>query len=342
MINIKNKYGCLFSALFIAFGVYFPSANAKESQETGTVHGRKIAILGTPRIAGEGVVSTDITLPTFPVAIDPDGDVLVNWSYRWIVNGVGIGTQQMSNSLISIPPYTPLISDEGKQVQLQLQAVAESSTSFPEETIFSEPVLSNIITVKGGALNFENSDKYSVSFNENLSSNFPLVYTSNNPNAQIEWTLSGPDVSQFNSKEPSNNILSIPAKNYEVPTDENKDNIYEIIVTARDVLTGAQATINVSVSILDVKEMALAAEVVDSNGVAISGNPIVGQTLHSNVTFDDNLGKIQYRSDATYQWKRTNRLVGSTPVVIPGATQSTYTLKGSDQGYTFRVEANAK
>lgn len=71
----------------------------------------------------------------------------------------------------------------------------------------------------------------------------------------VEPTLSGADASKFKLTNPRTDVwrLSMVARDYEAPVDANKDNFYEVVITADDGVNAADS-LAVTVSIIDVDE----------------------------------------------------------------------------------------
>jgi hypothetical protein len=161
----------------------------------------------------------------------------------------------------------------------------------------------------------------------------------NNPDGKPQWSLGGDDSDMFTIDE--NGVLTLKPQDAENPRDSDGNGTYVVEVTVTDPDTGATDTITITITVNNVVELATDVKVVDGAGAEITGNPVVGTTLHSAVTLDDGAGEKLDRTDATYQWQRA--LNGTEDWAdVNGAISATYITTGADQGYKFRVDANGK
>lgn len=81
-------------------------------------------------------------------------------------------------------------------------------------------------------------------------------------------------------------------------------------------------------------------EAPSAQNVSFSGSLNTGETLTGSYTYSD--AESDSEGVSIFAWYRATDVSGSDAVVIPGATQSTYTLQESDAGYiAFSVRAVA-
>ena len=112
-------------------------------------------------------------------------------------------------------------------------------------------------------------------------------------------------------------LTFITAPDFEIPTDANGDNIYQVVVTASDGTNSDSQLINVHVTNAN-----------DAGTVVITGEAKEGITLTATVTDADGAtGTI------TYQWKAGGNN-------ISGATASSYLLTQSEVGKVITVQAS--
>lgn len=323
----------------------------------GPIHGRQITVVAAPAINGLGIVGVPVTLPVVPGTADADGDALTDWYYTWQLDGTDIGTEALAGSVSAIPPYTPKADDAGKRLTLKLRAVADAR-SFPEATRYSEVSVSNLITIAAGTLEIgggpidptpeipgsialDANGKGSGPENTEIKVDLGSTVTSNNPGGELVWSVGGGDGGHFTIDD--NGVLTLKPQDAENPLDTDGNGTYVVEVTVTDPVTGATDKITVEITVTNVTENATSVKVVDEAGADITGNPVVGTTLHSAVTLDDGAGEKRDRNDATYQWeRRDSRTTGAAWEAVVGATNPTYTLSGADQGFEFRVDANGK
>ncbi|PJG58325.1 hypothetical protein [Aeromonas cavernicola] len=335
-------------------------ATALTSTNTaGPIHGRQITVIDAPEIAGQ-TAGLAVTLPTVPGTDDADNDALVDWYYTWQVDGVDVGTEQLAGSISAIPAYQSTAADAGKKVTLKLRAVADER-SYPEATRYSIASVSNAVTLVAGELEIggegpidpnpeipgsiglDADGKGSGPENQEIKVDIGSSVTSSNPDANLEWSLGGADAGQFTVDE--NGVLTLKPQDAENPVDSDGNGTYVVEVTVTDPATGASDTVIVEITVVNVVEVATAVKVVNASGAEITGNPIVGDVLHTAVTLNDGAGEKRDRTDATYKWeRRVARVVGSEGewMTVSGETSPTYTVKAEDQGYEFRVDANGK
>lgn len=108
----------------------------------GRITGRPILIIGKPLLSGPGWIDTKLA-PSLPSVSDADADQVVDWNYKWMVDGAG--TYQSAGSPVNVPSYSIKLSDVGKSISLCLQAVAD--VGYPITTKTSEESCS--VTVVG-------------------------------------------------------------------------------------------------------------------------------------------------------------------------------------------------
>lgn len=340
-----NKTAPLMRRTTIAFALLSALAGqaaiaAVSTNSAGPIHGRQIEIVGNPTLAGAGVVGTPMTV-TVPATQDLDGDQLEDWKYVWKVDGVEVAAETDAGSATDIPLYTVRAQDAGKKLELCLRAVAEAR-SFPVSTRTSEQACSAEVDLILASLTIADPGTLSVAENDAYSLNL-AVASNNNPNPVYNWEIEdGLDKALF-AIDASTGQLTMAAKDFEAPTDSDANNTYLVKVKVTDTVSGATSSIELTVTVTNVVENATTVEVVDDAGVAVTGNPLVGTTLHTMVTLDDGQGAKQDRTDATYQWQRNGDAIGQPGWVdISGATGATYTVTAEDQGYEIRVDANGK
>jgi len=73
-----------------------------------------------------------------------------------------------------------------------------------------------------------------------------------------------------------------------------------------------------------------------ASGVAVSGSPLIGETLTGSYSLTDAQNDAEGAS--TYQWYRATDTSGTGVAAISGATATTYVLTDSDKGYFLCFE----
>lgn len=142
-------------------------------------------------------------------------------------------------------------------------------------------------------------------------------------NEAANWTKTGgADAALFVL---SGNVLSLSARNFEDPTDADKNNVYVVQVTATDA-AGNASRLTISVTVTDVDETVAPQNV---SSPVISGTPQVGQTLSAS-----NGSWTNSPTSYAYQWNRAG-----TP--ITGATSAIYVPISADVGNALSITVTA-
>ena len=148
-------------------------------------------------------------------------------------------------------------------------------------------------------------------------------YSALGPNAgSVSWRLGGPDASDFSIN--SRGALTFRSTpNFEKPADSDKDNTYELTVTAR--------------SGRDLDELDVTVDVfnVDEEG-EVTLSPTRG-TIGARITAEltDPDGAL---TSVSWEWSRSETgVTGWTP--IPGTNSDRYTLDAEDRGYYLQATA---
>ena len=148
-------------------------------------------------------------------------------------------------------------------------------------------------------------------------------YTATGPNAnRVSWRLSGLDAADF-SISSAGQLTFRSTPNFESPADSDRDNIYEITVSARS--GSVQDEVGVTVEVVNVDE---------EGNVALSPQRgTVGSRMTATLTDPD--GDI---SGIDWEWERSmDGNVGWRG--IPGATSNSYTSEADDAGHYLRAVA---
>ena len=136
-------------------------------------------------------------------------------------------------------------------------------------------------------------------------------------------TLGGVDADDFTFDDTTDALKFVAQPNYEVPTDADGDNDYQITLTATDSANETSTALEVTVRVTNAE---------DAGSVnAISGTAQVGQTLTAGTMVTDEDGAVTITG---HQWQRLPS--GGAPVDI-GTDQSTYEVVAADLGATLRV-----
>ncbi|MEQ9407094.1 MAG: cadherin domain-containing protein [Fuerstiella sp.] len=142
------------------------------------------------------------------------------------------------------------------------------------------------------------------------------------PGQSISFTIvGGDDAALFNINGADRLQLTAP-RNFEVPTDADLDNVYEVDVQADDGAGGTTIQ-SISVTITDANDAPTGLPAV--TGLLVEDQMLTADT--TGLSDEDGMGPL------SYQWRRGG-------VDIAGATGSTYTLGDSDVGANITVVAS--
>ena len=170
------------------------------------------------------------------------------------------------------------------------------------------------------------------SYAENTPVTTPVAtYTATDAdNSTIAWSVGGTDASFFDI-DPTNGALTFKASpNYEIPTDDGGNRVYDITITATETETNGTPT---SLASEPLMVTVTVADAEDAGSVsAISGTAQVGQTLTTGTVTDEDGVMIILG----HQWQRGNA-AGDNANNIVGETGNTYEVVVADEGSTLRV-----
>ena len=185
------------------------------------------------------------------------------------------------------------------------------------------------VTVTVEAVNeapeFRSGSTTEFAYQENGTSELYTYRATDPEGGGVTWHLAGDDSSAFDINETG--VLTFnDSPDYEDPADADDDNVYQVTVVARDE-QGKDRNLEVTVTVTNLT---------DGLPISITGTAQVGRTLTadtSGIADKDGPDDVSY----SYQWIRND---GETDTDIAGATDSTYTLSGSDVGKTFKVRVS--
>lgn len=108
----------------------------------------------------------------------------------------------------------------------------------------------------------------------------PVV--SGTSNGDITFLLSGPDAADF-TVDPVSGVVSMEARNFELPVDQNLDNVYEVTLIARDEDANTQS-VTWQVTINDVDDSGVAAPVATNDLFVMKIDEVLTENLSTNDT----------------------------------------------------------
>ncbi len=262
-------------------------------------------------ITGTAQVGVELTAGT---VTDPEDGTVTSVTYQWQsspsdssdytnINGADQGT------------YTPAVDDVGKTIQVVATYIdgegsGKEVTSNPTAAVqAATPTPTKpVVTPPATPIVFAENDTGEV---------HPFSATTTDSRTITSYALGGDDADDFSITNAGVLTFSTPP-DFEMPTDANTDNDYEITVTATDDASETSDAVAVTVTVTNV----------DEDGMAfIDGTAQVGQVLMASVTDPD--GEV---TGALYQWQTAG-------VSVSGdlRASTTYTLVDADEGNTLRV-----
>ena len=167
---------------------------------------------------------------------------------------------------------------------------------------------------------------------ENSSGSVAVFTAQDQENDQITWTL---DTSEGNDDDftISNGVLTFNSPpDYEAPTDNNTDNVYQVTVQASDGSTNDPTTVDVRVTVTNLDELGV---------VTVPQAPRQEVPLTATLTDEDGLPTEEAKRPE-WQWASASSRSGPwTNLTQPSGNTSpqTYTPKAADVGKFLRVTA---
>ena len=171
--------------------------------------------------------------------------------------------------------------------------------------------------------------------NVNVNENETAVGTYS-ANESVTWSLSGVDSSNFSYNETSGALVFSSAPNYEVPTDDDSNNVYTLTLTATDPY-GNATSVNISITVVNV------VEAFDSSLFSIQATTTTETTATINWTYSGDVGAPGV--EGYFLWVRIGRGGSWGPATVfnetltNSASLTSYTLTGltPDTMYAFRL-----
>ncbi|WP_424947469.1 PKD domain-containing protein [Candidatus Spongiihabitans sp.] len=279
-------------------------------------------------ISGTAQVGVELTAGTVTDEDSPDGVEVGTITYQW-QSAPGDTTDHAIGSAAygaiasaTNSTYTPAPADEGRLIRVIAtytdgegsgKEVTSNPTAAVQAATPTKPVVAPPTTTP-------------IAFAENGEGEVhPFTATPTGTRTIASYALGGDDADDFTLDTTTGVLTFSTPPNFEVPTDANTDNVYEITITATDSESEASDALAVTVTVANAE---------DAGSVsAISGTARVGETLTAGtvVTDQDSAGAI---SITGYQWRRLPS--GGGPVDI-GTDQVTYDVVVADLGATLHV-----
>ena len=259
------------------------------------------------------VVATDAdgTTPTYSIAVGTD-------AARFAIDG---GTGALT--FIAAPDYeVPTDSDFNNTYQVIIKATDGTNTDSQTITVTVDNVNDNtpdITSDDGGAT-------AAINVNENTTAVTTVVATDADGTTPTYSIAGGTDAARLAIDGGTGALTFIAAPDYEVPTDSDTNNTYQVIVEATDGTNTDSQTITVTVD--NVNEA-------PSRRPSITGTATQGQTLTadtSGISDPDGLGVF------SYQWQRS--FDSGVTWNDVGAGAQTYLLGAGDVGAILRVQVS--
>jgi len=155
----------------------------------------------------------------------------------------------------------------------------------------------------------------------------------------VTWSKSGADTSKFTLNTSTGQLVFASAPNYEVPTDADGNNIYQVVITATDTVGNASSqTVNVTVSDIDESPVLNSSTPADNaTSVAVDSNIV----LNFNKAVDAESGNIYIKKTSD---NSTVQTIDVTSGAVSGSGSATITINPSsdlDHGVEYYVLIDA-
>ena len=261
---------------------------------------------GVPTIDGTVQVGQTLTADTSGIA-DEDGLTNVVFSYQWVADDEDIGGATGSS-------YTLTEDDEGKTITVTVsftdaEGNPETMTSDPTGEVAAKPNTSatGVPTISGTAQVGQTltADTSGIADEDGLTN---AVFS-------YQWVADDED------------IAGATGSSYTL-TEDDKDKAITVTVSFTDAEGNPETMTSDPTG-----EVAAKPNTSATGGPTIDGTAQVGQTLTadtSGIADEDGLNQVVF----SYQWIRND---GNADEDIVGATGSSYTLTGDDEGKTVKV-----
>ena len=304
---------------------------------------------------GDSVVITVVDATLSALAITHSGSTVVELMPTF-ASGIVDYTASLGNDVASVK-IRPTLSDTAAGVTVAGTVVTSGTESGDISLNPGANTIRIVVTAAGSSVMHEyevvvtradntapeitrTADDDAIMVGENVAAVHTYAATdADAADTDITWSLDGTDSSFFTIGATSGVLtFNAPLPNYEVPTDDGGDRVYDITITATDDGTPPmEDTLAITVTVTNVAEAGTIGD--------ITGMPQVGVELTAGTVTDpdavngsNSAGTVAV-ADITYTWQ--SAAGGSSDyVAISGAgTTSTYTLRESDVGRTIRVIA---
>ena len=280
-----------------------------------------------------GTGGTDYTYPNvgaMVTATDPNGDTL---TYSLGGTDAGSFTIHQGTGQISVKTATKLDLEAKATYMVTVTATdpGNLSDSVAVTIKLTDVDEGPVISVGGLAVTGPSSIDYAED-----RTGMVATYSAAGPDAaRATWSLEGADASDFTLMNGTLKFKRSP--NYEMPMDMDKDNTYEVTVTATDG-DNASDTIMVTIMVTNVNEKGM---------VTLSTmQPLVGTELTATLTDPDGnpgdtppIAADTEITGATWQWSKSMTKDGAFMDIEEEATMMAYTPVAGDAGYYLRATA---
>ncbi len=272
---------------------------------TGTNDGPVITSNGGGATGGYTIVE-NTTGPNTVTAFDPDAGTTLTYS---IIGGADAARFTMINGVISLinPPNFEAPTDQNGDNIYEVIVQVSDGTLTDTQTINLTVTNANeapVITSGGGG------PSAVISGVENSTTAITMVAADPDAGANLTWSIiTGRDGARF-AIDPATGVLTfVTAPNFEAPTDQNADGVYEVDIRVSDGLGGTDVQ-TVFVNVGNVNE----APVITSNGGGATG----GYTIFENTLGPNTVSAADPDAASTLTYS-----------IIGGADAALFTINGA-------------
>ena len=276
--------------------------------EVAAAPAQNIQATGVPTISGTLQVGETLTADTTGIA-NADGLTTVSYSYQWMADDTNI--QGATDAT-----YTLAEDDEGKAIKVLVSFTddagnVESRPSAPTDAVAAPPAQNSSAT---GAPSISGTAQVGQTLTADTSG---IADEDGLTNAvfSYQWVADDED------------IAGATGSSYTL-TEDDKDKAITVTVSFTDAEGNPETLTSAPTGEVEAKPNTSATGVPTIDGTAQVGQTLTADT--SGIDDEDGLNQVVF----SYQWIRND---GNADEDIAGATGSSYTLTGDDEGKTIRV-----
>src|SRR4249919_3650971 len=320
----KLTVSALAAAITLALGA--PHAQVRVEAQSTEIRGRApVVTIGSVdnETVADQAPAVGHTLKANATVVDPDGDAITSTTYKWKRGATEVGTGE---------EYATTAADAGQTLTVEVTATTDAAITDPAIGSATREVAvsaNTAPTVEAGGVSITGT--YSVG--QDLTGHWEYRDVDGDlqdeDGVQLQWQISHPTTGA------PTNIPGATGRTYRIrPEDQGANRKIWFSVEKVKSLTGTPNE--------RLRPTSPAGQWQASRQGLIDGNaPVAAPTITGTVALNQTLTGVPNITDAdgdtiggsTYQWYRADNAAGTTNrVAIAGATSTTHTITGADQG----------